>query len=76
MFWVRLQEMLRLQKIFSLWKYQIINLKTKSDKGTLLPATVDVIHLVVLVEGYSLEAVCKWAIQYSDTCAESNKGQL
>lgn len=34
-----------------------------------LPAAVDVIDLIVLVECHSLHTVCEWSIQHSDTWA-------
>lgn len=36
------------------------------DQGALLPAAVDVVDLVVLVERYGLQAVGQRAVQHSD----------
>ena len=45
----------------------LIEIPKKQIDICLLPAAVDVIDLVVLVEGYGLQAVSQWAVQNPDT---------
>lgn len=66
-FWTPTRE----EKNFAL-KIQVeVNLGDSPTRSCLLPAAVDVVDLIVLVEGYGLQAVSQRAIQDSYTWMES-----